>query len=590
MTISKDGVAEAAIVVAPDASLQEKHAAIELSGFLGQITGGTFEIVAQPGRHAGNVYVGRGAATAVDPTFSTEGLGTDGLVIRTVGEDLILAGGQPRGTLYAVYTFLEDEIGCRWWTPGASFIPGEPNLTIGRLDGRYVPVLEHRDILISFITTDPDWSVRNKCVGELHGYGHFEIMAERGGTRKAWPCGHSYFTVLPPEKYFDEHPEWYSMVGGQRVGSPRSLTSLCLSNEGMVPAFIRNTEAEVARVPELYPTGTEFVSVSAEDECRPCQCERCVAADREEGSPSGLALRLANRVAEALEQAGLDKRVYMYAYHHTLKPPLHGKPGPNVVIYFCPIHAASSSVPLTDPRFKMWNDALHGWLKISKRVYVYDYPDNVSYELVPHPNLRALATNIKEWAQAGVKGYHGDGISNTGGTEMAELRAWLIAKLLWDPSADPNKLIREFTDGYYGAAGKEVRAYLDVMHDAAEVSAYATQASYEPRRLLDLSSPPDAHFLSIQTLVEGWKHLKAAEESVKDDPVLRSRVKTAQMPEMFVFLVRWDPLKGAASCRGIDWPLPASRDEAYAAFMSIATASGITLSSRSVDLLAKAEQ
>jgi hypothetical protein len=576
--IATDGVAKAVIVIGRDANEPECHAADELAAFLGQVTGAKFEIANAAVATKTNLFVGPAAAKLADANFTTDGLGTDGIVIRTAGNNLILAGGKPRGTLYAVYTFLEDYVGCRWWTDKVSFLPKKPDLSFGKLDRRYVPVMEHREILITPITLDPDWSVRNKCVGELHGYGHFEIMAERGGTRKAWPCGHSYFTVLPPEKYFAQHPEWYSLIDGKRVGTPRGLTSLCLTNQEMVKVFIGRTEEEVARVKELYPTGTDYVSVSAEDESSPCQCDLCMAGDKEEGSPAGLALRLANSVADAFVRDGVDKAVTMFAYHHTLKPPRHEKPRPNVIIYFCPIHAASNSLPMTNPRFKTWNEDLQGWLKISKRVYVYDYPDNVSYELVPHPNLRALSTNIKEWAKAGVRGYYGDGqASCTGGTEMAELRTWLIAKLIWDPSQDPNKLIREFTDGYYGPAGKEIVAYLDVMHNAVEVSS----------DLLDLSSPPDAYFLSIQTLVDGWAHLRTAENAVKDDPVLLPRVKIAQMPVMFVFLVRWDQLKWGATCNGIEWPLSASRDEVYKQFMDIVKTSGVTLSPQSQKLLVK---
>ena len=189
-----------------------------------------------------------------------------------------------------------------------------------------------------------------------------------------------------------------------------------------------------------------------------------------------------------------------------------------------------------------------------------------------------MATNIKEWAEAGVKGYFGDGMTTgSGGTEMAELRAWLIAKLIWDPSQDPNKLIAEFTDGYYGPAGRGIREYLNVVHDAAQVSA----------DLMDLSSPADAQFLTIETLSDGWRHLEAAEATVSGDPVLLQRVRTAQLPELFVFLARWDALKYNAHCRGIQWPLAASRDEVYQRFTEAVKDGGLSLSAQSQDLLAK---
>lgn len=582
VTIAKAGKAQAVVVVAADASAPQKHAAQELASFLQQVTGGEFDIVQKPLQGKSSLLVGPKAAKTADPAFSTHGLGHDGLIIRTVGDDLILAGGEPRGTLYAVYSFLEDHVGCRWWTPHASLIPKKPNLSVGSLNWRYVPVMEHRDPLIQPYTLDPDWSVRNKCVGIITGFsGKMEEMLKRGGGRHAWPHGHSYFTALPPDKYFGEHPEWYSLIDGKRVASPRDHASLCLTNKEMQKAFAENLKAEIRRAAVIYPVRLYeregvvnplmFVSVSPEDDsgypCR-CQCENCTAVEKAEGSPAGLALRFANQMAEAIKSEFPEKTVTMYAYHYTQKPPKITRPEPNVVVYFCPIHAASQSRPMTDPRFKRWNDDLHGWLKICNRVYVYDYPDNVTWTLVPHPNLRALAVNIKDWAKAGVKGYFGDGIQRgTGGTEMAELRAWLIAKLLWDPSQDPGRLIREFADGYYGLAGKEIVAYLDVMHNAVEVSG----------DWLDLSSPPDAQFLSFETLAAGWVHLRAAEAAVKDDPVLLSRVQVAQLPAMFVFLFRWNELRDAATNRGIDWPLADSAREVFGRFLKVTESNSVYL-------------
>lgn len=593
VTIADNGVARAVVVVDPEASLPVRHAADELAAFLGRITGGTFEIVHEPRAGRAQLLVGPAAAAHAAPDFSTEGLGADGIVMRTVGDDLILAGGEPRGTLYAVYAFLEEVAGCRWWTPEASRIPRNPDLAVSELNRRHVPPFEHREIMIMPIAADPDWSVRNRCVGELHGYGRFDIMPERGGCRKAWPCGHSYFTVIPPETYFDEHPEWYSLIEGRRAASPRIHATLCLSNAEMQAAFLENFRREIREGPARFrASGGQYVgyidksdnplmfaSVSPEDDSGypvRCRCEHCVPIEEAEASPAGLALRFANRMARGIRDRFPDKTVTMYAYHYTQKPPRLTRPEPGMVIYFCPIHAASQSRPLTDPRFRRWNDDLHGWLDVCDRVYLYDYPDNVSYHLVPHPNLRALAANIRNWAEIGVTGYFGDGIGRgSGGTEMAELRSWLVARLLWDPSQDPRALIREFCDGYYGAAGPHIVAYLDGMHDAVETSG----------DWLDLSSPPDAQFLSIETLTDGWVHLAAAEKAVLEDPVLLSRVRIAQLPVRFVCLARWNQLKYDASCRGIPWPFGDARPDALTDFMQTVRQGNVSLGGASLGLL-----
>ena len=47
------------------------------------------------------------------------------IIIKTQGNDLIIVGGDPKSSLYAVYTFLENYLGCRFYAPDAEIIPRE---------------------------------------------------------------------------------------------------------------------------------------------------------------------------------------------------------------------------------------------------------------------------------------------------------------------------------------------------------------------------------------------------------------------------------------------------------------------------------
>ncbi|KPK75840.1 MAG: hypothetical protein AMJ79_09550, partial [Phycisphaerae bacterium SM23_30] len=86
-------------MVAGEASASEQHAARELAYFLEQITGAWFAIVPRSAGGGCRLLVGEQAGRAADPDFSIEGLGAEGIIMRTAGDDLILAGGHPRGTL-----------------------------------------------------------------------------------------------------------------------------------------------------------------------------------------------------------------------------------------------------------------------------------------------------------------------------------------------------------------------------------------------------------------------------------------------------------------------------------------------------------
>jgi hypothetical protein len=489
--------------------------------------------------------MGLKAARLAVPNFSSEGLGSDGIVIRTIGNDLILAGGEPRGTLYAVYTFLEDHIGCRWWSSKVSTIPKKPTLKVGTLNVRYVPPLEYRETFW-FDAFDGDWAVRNKSNGNSE-----RLDAKRGGKHSYQGFVHTFFPLIPPEKYFNDHPEWFSEIDGKRK---YEHAQLCLTNEEMRKELVKNLKEQLRRNP-----AATIASVSQNDWHGNCQCSKCAAIDKEEESPSGSLLHFVNAVAADIEEEFPKVAISTLAYQYTRKPPKYVKPRHNVIVRLCSIEC-SFSKPLADERNQKFRDDIVGWSKVCNRLYIWDYTTNFRHYVMPHPNLRVLGPNVKFFADHNVKGIFEQGAYQSYGSEMAELRAWVLAKLLWDPTRDAEKLTDEFIDGYYGAAGPHIKAYLNVTHNAIEASG----------EWLGCFSEHTAKFLSLETLSKGWGHLKAAEEAVKDNPELQFRVQVAQLPAMYVFMITWDEMRDKAIASSADWPMPDTIKETYERFMEVA--------------------
>jgi len=551
VTIAQNGVAKAVIVVADDAAEPERYAATELAGFLRQITGAKFEIQAPPAAGQSRLLVGPEAAKLAVADFSTDGLGSDGIVIRTVGDDLILAGGRPRGTLYAVYTFLEEHIGCRWWSSQASTIPIKPTLRIGRLNVRYVPPLEYRETFW-FDSFDGDWAVRNKSNGNSE-----RLDAKRGGKHTYEGFVHTFFPLIPPKKYFEDHPEWFSEIDGKRI---HERAQLCLTNEEMRAELVKNLRERLRNNP-----AATIASVSQNDWHGNCQCSKCAAIEKEEGSPAGLMLRLVNAVAEDIEEEFPNVAISTLAYQYTRKPPKITKPRPNVIVRLCSIEC-SFSKPLADERNKEFRDDIVGWSKICNRLYIWDYTTNFRHYILPHPNLRVLGPNVKFFVDHSVKGLFEQGAYTSSGAEMAELRAWVLAKLLWDPKLDGQKLIDEFIAGYYGPAGPHIKDYLQITHDAVEASGDH----------LGCFSQHTAKFLSFETLSKGWEQLKAAEADVMDNSELRFRVQVAQLPIMYVFIMRWDEMRQTCQAAGADWPMADSIKATFEQFVEVAKKKDVT--------------
>jgi len=552
LTISRDGRPQAVIVLAADATEPEQHAAAELSEFLAQITGAKFETAASAStRNAAHIFVGPGAAKQADPDFTADGLGADGIVIRTVGGNLILAGGRPRGTLYAVYTFLEDHLGCRWWSSKVSTIPKKPTIDVPELNIRYVPALEYREPFW-FDAFDGDWAARNKSNGNSE-----RIDAKRGGKHIYQGFVHTFYPLIPPQTYFNEHPDWFSLINGKRT---TDYAQLCLTNEEMRKELVKNLAAQLRANP-----GATIASVSQNDWHGNCQCLQCAAIEKEEESPAGLLLRFVNAVAEDIEGEFPNVAIDTLAYQYTRKPPKLTKPRRNVIVRLCSIEC-SFSKPLADERNKTFRDDIVGWSKIADRLYIWDYTTNFRHYVMPHPNLRVLGPNVRFFADHNVKGIFEQGAYTSNGAEMAELRAWVLAKLLWNPNLDGQKLIDEFVEGYYGPAAPHIKAYLNVTHDAVEAAGDH----------LGCFSEHTAKFLSFETLSKGWTHLKAAEQAVQNDTDLKFRVQVAQLPVIYTFLVRWDEMRAAAQTAGADWPMPESAKAAYDQFTNIANQNSVT--------------
>lgn len=551
VTIAEQGRAGAVVVIAADASAPERHAAGELAEFLGQITGGQFALASEPDDERVNLFVGPQAARSADGGFSTEGLGAEGMVIRTTPNGLILAGGRPRGTLYAVYTFLEDYLGCRWWSSTESTIPRGPTIRVGDIDVRYVPPLEYREPFW-FDAFDGDWAVRNKCNGN-----GARLDARRGGQHRYAGFVHTFYPLIPPQKYFESHPEWFSEIDGKRT---TERAQLCLTNESMRAELVKNLTQRLRENPQAT-----IASVSQNDWRGNCQCVRCKAVEEEEGSPAGLMLRFVNAVAADIENEFPHVAISTLAYQYTRKPPKHVKPRPNVIVRLCSIEC-SFSQPLADERNSAFRDDIIGWSKICNRLYIWDYTTNFRHHIMPHPNLRVLGPNVTFFADHHVKGIFEQGAYTTNGAEMAELRAWVLAKLLWDPSRDGQALIDEFIEGYYGRAAPHIKAYLNVTHDAVEASG----------DWLGCFSPHTAKFLNFDTLARGWTCLRAAEQAVQEDPALRFRAQVAQLPVMYTFMMRWDELRQAAQTSGAAGPMPAAIEETHGRFMELARKKSIT--------------
>ena len=304
LTIARDGKSDYVIVLPAQARPVEKTAAGELREYLAQVSGAKLPILPDTKTPANvpRIVLGAGKLTReLLPDFDPAALAPDAIVIKTVGRDLVLAGHPRRGTLYAVFTFLEDTVGVRWWSSSETHLPKLPTLTVPRLDVAYAPKLTDRATRYRelsdgcFRSHEGIDEPERRRMGvfaarlKLNGHDHWPIPAEYGGPDELVGWVHTFFQIeglLPPAKYFKDHPQWYSLIDGKRH---YRRGQLCLTNKEMLAEMIRVVSERLRKHP-----GATMISVSQNDWHGNCQCEKCRAVDEKEG--------YAGRVADPLRQ------------------------------------------------------------------------------------------------------------------------------------------------------------------------------------------------------------------------------------------------------------------------------------------------
>ena len=551
---AEDGKPKCVITVAAEPSPAEQTAAAELQAILKDVTGAELPIrpCVEVARDARQIVVGPSARLAeLLPDVKLDEAGDDGILIRTVGNALVLAGPRPRGTLYAVYTFLEDTIGCRWWTPTESTIPRRPTLRVPTLAIAYAPKLKSRDAYYRD-AREGKFAARHKLNGNSVRTGE----ALGGNVRFHWFV-HTFFPFLPPEKYFAEHPEWYSLVDGRRI---HDRAQLCLTNDEMRAEMVRVVSERLGNDP-----GAKLVSISQNDWHKPCQCDRCQAVAADEASEAGPLLRFVNGVAAEIEKPFPDVWVETLAYQYTRKAPAKVRPRDNVVVRLCSIEC-SFVQPLGErDHNEPFRTDIEAWSRIAPRLFVWDYVTNFSNYLAPHPNLRVLAPNVRYFVDHNVVGLFEQGDSQSGIGDFVRLRAWLLAHLMWNPDLDENALIDEFLQGYYGPAAPHLREYLRTINDAGERS----------EKYIRCFMPDTSAWLTLDDLNRAAEQFAKAEAAVAGDATLAARVRRERLPLDHVWLSRYRALKRSAQLQGKPFRGPADPKAACEEFVRVCRAKGV---------------
>ncbi len=453
------------IVTPVRASACENYAAEELQRFVEQVAGvklaRTTDANPLPA-HA--ILVGEtkhSRELLQDATFDPKSLGEDGFRLAARPPHLVVYGSAKRGALYGVYELLETYAGCKWYASWHSVIPTKERVSVpDTLDDTQKPALLMRQPFWYDYNTHRDFAARLR----VNGYNHTadDVDAKFGGDSFRFGGGlgscHTFNVLVPPEEFFDSHPEYFSLIKGKRLKHP---SQLCLTNPEVLDLVVARVLARIRQDP-----GAKFYGVSQNDWYNYCECEACAAIDAEEESHAGTMVRFINAVAERVEKEFPDAVIETLAYQYTRKPPKKTRLRHNVVPCLCTIECDFARAIPESPFASniAFRDDIAGWKTQTDQLYVWDYTTDFGHYTLPFPNVLALQGNIKFFRDNNVKELFEQGAYQGRHGDFAELKGWLLAKLMWNPDQPLEPLLADFFNGYYGRGAPFVRAYFDELH------------------------------------------------------------------------------------------------------------------------------
>ena len=532
VTLVAGGEPQATIVVGVGQGSEITAAAAELQQYIEQMTGAVLPMLTDEDTLSGTQVL-------VGPSSATDALGVyvpqtypqgEEFVVKTVGDNLVLMGNDAKtfcGTTYAVYDFLQDQLGVKWYFPGelGTIVPSYTDIDIGVLDISEVPAYAVRGISIPPYTPDPDrWR------------GHVDWAKHNKGPGLLTCTIHNYKYLFPPAAYYASHPEYYYVEGGGVPDDVGGNWQLQVQDQGLrdataVKAFEYFTQSPTAYYnflstrmwgkpvsmiiedigPDAVPT---MFSLSGNDNPYFCETTACQAY----GNTSRRLLDYAIDVYSQIETTQPDALVSFYVYWTTHPAPVPELPKANEHItpvlctgYFCPIHRVDDPTCTRNPA---WLTNFHGWEQSVESLFFYYYDNATEFREMTYIGLDALQAFCDLMAGSSVV----TGLNLVGTSDFGPqgVRSAMVAEFLWEGHINTTDFLRKYCQDLYGGAWEAVYDYM-IAWDSAVANCGLHANAWGMPDPVDVFTP---------VLEEQWEQHRHQAEELYDsqDTITRQRL------------------------------------------------------------------
>ena len=436
--------------------------------------------------------------------------------VAVIGDDLYLYGGGANGTRYAVYDFLVNDLGYRFFDGrGGMRVPDARNFAMPRVDRCRRHDFAERYISIWGRYTVPESSMffyRHGLNGKIaqllkrdklgEAVNDYDVPHPGDASLVHYLPRNSKSSTIGWIKKLDEnlekdHPEYFTLDrSGKRVFDHQR----CLSNPQVRALLEKRVLEQMRRVGE----GTIFDLSAGDTSGAFCHGEGCRALEGKYGTPAGPLLDVFMELCPKAAARFPDKALMTLVYrkNQTQRPPKGITAMPdNFVAHFAPIDDDFAK-DWTHPNNADTLADLKEWTRLCRRTLMWYYPNPYGeYVTPPFGNVERLVNDIRIMKEAGVTGVTFE--HNVGVTEMTgftELQSYIMLRLFDDVTLDWRRLADEFLEFEYGDAAAGVKAYWLELEELRKAMDYpfAWNPSlldyryFTPERLLRWSSVFDA--------------------------------------------------------------------------------------------------
>ncbi len=460
IVLAENGNTEYKIVVTETRDDYINQGLIDLQEFFEQSTGAKISYVADTGLsfNENDKVISLGRTSLLEGsgiTADLSELGEDGFIIKTKGNNLFICGGYNTGTMYGIYDFLDYQLGVKFWGYEEITVPKNQKVFVKDFSLKSIPAFDDRVLGNDYL-----------CYPTVNSW---RLKLDNNQGPHWLEYTHNYLKLLPKDKYFAEHRDWYSTDGQQ----------LCLTNPEIIQPMVDSVKEQVELQMKDWLSYLYF-GIFQEDVATFCNCERC-QAEVKLYRESGVTVRFINKLAEQLNPWAKEKypdktiKWVMYSYQKTVEPPSKKndkgeyvaldesvKTGENVVVQIA--HSGSNWwYSIVDPEYnERTSYQLNGWACCCDEVLIYTYNAVFNNQWLTNFDYSYIKESYQIYEQMGAA-YLFDQSPTRKDMPFYELSSYVRAKMLWNPNLDVEKLIDDFINVYYKAAAPKVREYFDFL-------------------------------------------------------------------------------------------------------------------------------